>query len=199
MPTPYRRIYHRRHQKGTSQSFRKRTRLSRSAVALVGTLTLLGLQACSPEPFPNVVLPVHPEAIQPRTVTDQPAPGAKAVAYRIRELFPAEELISFYDRALARMGFVPFREPVVSMPLRRWTNFDRSTGESVVVNEVPARYMAFWVDRDRDALIWLAITYEYDAADPAWKTKPLVSCNMAKYSSYEKARDLLPNGDLRDE
>jgi hypothetical protein len=147
--------------------------------------SVLGLTSCDSDPFPGVLLPVHPEAIGVNRMNDRPAKGAKAVAYHVSVEFPASKIIEFYNRELASMGYAPFNDTSSSRPSGLWSSFNNRSGKYDETTKPPGRYIAHWVDSAKSNLIWLGISYRYNGLDPTWKNTAMVSCNMAKYSAYK--------------
>jgi hypothetical protein len=146
-----------------------------------------GLTSCETDPFPGILLPVHPDAVSTKRMSDRPEKGAKAVAYHVSVKFPATKIIDFYNRELESMGYLPLNATIESRPLGMWSSFNSRTGKFEETTKPPGLYIAHWVDNAKKTWIWLAISYEYDGADPSWETNALVSCNMAKYSNYEES------------
>ena len=144
------------------------------------------LLSCNADPFPNIILPVHPNAISPKSLNNKPVEGAKAVAYYVSIQFPASTIIEFYNRELSSMGYMPFNAANESRPLRKWSSFNSQSGKFEETEKPPGGYVAHWVDNSRETWIWLMISYQYDGTDPSWDNTAFVSCNMAKYSAYEE-------------
>jgi hypothetical protein len=156
-----------------------------SVLALI-TFFVLGMTSCDSDPFPGILLPVHPDAIGVTMMNDRPAKGAKAVAYRVTVEFPASKIIEFYNRELTSMGYATFNDTSSSRPSGIWSSFNNKSGEYDETTKPPGRYIAHWVDSAKWNWIWLVISYKYNGLDPTWKNTALVSCNMAKYSAYEE-------------
>ena len=131
------------------------------------------------EPFPNIQLPIHPKAIDPKLLIDKPVKGAKALVYKIQTPFPANEITSFYENEIAKLGF--HRAPVKQIATFKWENFNNRTGEWEETDTVPARYTATRVNSDRSIRIWLYMVYKYNYNDKNWKENLTVSCNIADY------------------
>lgn len=144
-----------------------------------------GVLSCKADPFPKIVLPVHPDAISTKRMNDKPIKGAKAVAYLVSIKYPASTIIEFYNRELSSMGYVPLNAANESRPLRKWSSFNSRTGKFEETEKPPGAYVAHWVDNSKETWIWLMVSYKYDGADPSWDNTAIVSCNMAKYSAYE--------------
>ena len=159
---------------------------------------VLGLVSCDSDPFPGVLLPVHPDAKGVNRMNDRPAKGAKAVAYRVSVEFPASKIIEFYNRELKSMGYAPFNDTSSSRPSGKWSSFNNRSGEYDETTKPPGKYIAHWVDSANGTWIWLVISYKYDGLDPTWKKTALISCNMAKYSAYEEGVKL-KNAFVKDE
>ena len=151
------------------------------------TLASTWLLSCETKPFPGTLLPVHPDAISTKRMSNQPAKGAKAVAYRVSVQFPATEIIEFYNRELAAMGYVPFIDKSSSRPSGQWSRFNSISGEFDETTKPPARYIAHWADNAKETWIWIWISYKDDGINPSWYTTAIVSCNVAKYSAYEES------------
>ncbi len=156
------------------------------SILVLITFSVLGLTSCDSNPFPGILLPVHPDAISTKRMNDRPAKGGKAVAYHVFVQFPASKIIEFYNRELAAMGYVPFNDTSSSRPSGLWSIFDNRSGEFEEATKPPGRYIAHWADNAKETWIWVAISYEYDGINPSWNTMAIVSCNMAKYSAYEE-------------
>jgi hypothetical protein len=154
------------------------------------TFIILGLTSCESDPFPGILLPVHPDAVSIKRMNDRPAKGAKAVAYHVSVPFPAAKIIEFYNREILLMGYEPLKAMTESRPLEKWSSFNGRSGEFEVTKKPPGRYIAHWVDNAKKTWIWLVISYKYNGMDPSWKTTAIVSCNMANYSAYEEAVEL---------
>ena len=150
-----------------------------------------GLTSCDSDPFPGVLLPVHPDAIGVNTMNDRPAKGAKAVAYLVSVEFPASKIIEFYNCELTSMGYAPFNDTSSSRPSGLWSSFNNRSGEYDETTEPPGRYIAHWVDSAKSTWIWLVISYKYNRLDPTWKNTAMVSCNIAKYSASEEGVKLI--------
>jgi len=146
-----------------------------------------GLASCETDPFPEILLPVHPDAVSIKKMIDQPAKGAKAVAYHVSVKFPATKIVNFYNRELESMGYSPLNTTIESRPLGMWSSFNSRPGMFEETAKPPGLYIAHWVDNAKKTWVWLAISYKYDGSDSSWETNALVSCNIAKYSSYEEA------------
>jgi hypothetical protein len=154
------------------------------AILFISLLALSFLVACTRDPFPNIMLPVHPRAINPEIKYNAPFNGAKAAAYKIRMPFPAQELTTFYDTELQKMGYE--RVPEDTVFTFHWMNFNYKSGEweKTTIAE-GARYTAAWVDHQKTTKIWLYIAYRYDGANAEWNVTPVVSVNMAKLSDIK--------------
>ena len=143
--------------------------------------------ACTRDPFPNITLPVHPKAIQPRNEYNAPFKGAKATTYKLRMPFPAEELTVFYDTELQKMGYE--RVPMDRIFTFSWMSFNYKSGEWEKTTTVEgARYTAAWVDHQKTTKIWLYIAYQYDGAYAEWNITPLVSINIAKMTDFKETK-----------
>ena len=158
--------------------------MSRQRLLLIPSifiLILLAGYACSKaeDPFPNVTLPVHPKAIDPKVYLNKPIHGAKSAAYRVKIPFPADDLTSFYDREMGKMGYVRFTEDGEGS--FQWEDFNYKTGEWEKTTKIPARYTASWVDRGKSTRVWLYIGYKYDGMNDDWKVKPVVSVNVGNF------------------
>ncbi len=81
------------------------------------TLIVLGLTSCESDPFPGIMLPVHPDAKSIKRMNDSPAKGAKAVSYHVLVQFPAAKIIEFYNREILTMGYEPLDAMTESRPL----------------------------------------------------------------------------------
>ncbi|MDY7031149.1 MAG: hypothetical protein SVY10_04465, partial [Thermodesulfobacteriota bacterium] len=145
-----------------------------------------GLASCEADPFPRILLPVHPDAISTKRINDKPVKGAKAVVYNVSVQFPATKIIEFYNRELVSMGYVPLNATIESRPLGIWSSINNRTGKFEEVKKAPGLYIAHWVDNSKETWIWLVISYKFDGADPSWDNTAIVSCNIAKYSTYEE-------------
>jgi len=156
------------------------------SILVLITFSVLGLTSCDSDPFPGVLLPVHPDAASIKRMNDRPAKGAKAVAYHVSVQFPASKIIEFYNLELASMGYVPFKDTSSSRPSGLWSTFNNRSGEFEKTTKPPGRYIAHWVGSAKKTWIWLVISYKYNGIDPTWKATAIVSCNMAKYSAYEE-------------
>ncbi len=150
------------------------------------TFSVSVLISCEADPFPEILLPVHPDAISTKRMNNRPAKGAKAVAYHVSVNFPATKVMEFYNRELTAMGYVPFNDRSSSRPSDLWSSYNYKTGEFEKTTKPPGLYKSNWVDSAKKTWIWLSISYKYDGADPSWDTTATVSCNMAKYSAYEE-------------
>jgi len=131
------------------------------------------------ELFPQITLPIYPDAIKAETLIDKPVKGAKALVYHVSMPFPAEALTTFYNTEMLKMGFHP--SPEEGIGSFSWANFNYKTGEWEKALRAPARYTATWVNLDKSIRIWLYVAYKYDGMNNSWKTNPMVSCNIAKY------------------
>ena len=163
---------------------------------------VLGLASCDSDPFPGVLLPVHPDAKGVSRMNDRPAKGAKAVAYRVTVEFPASKIIDFYNRELKSMGYAPFNDTSSSRPSGKWSSFNNRSGEFDETTNPPGKYIAHWVNSANGTWIWFVISYKYNGLDPTWKISPLISCNMAKYSAYEegvKSKNVLVNDEANNQ
>lgn len=135
------------------------------------------------DPFHQINLPIYPDAINAETLIDKPVKGAKALVYNVSMQFPAEELTTFYNTEMLKMGFHPSPEEEIGS--FSWESFNYKTGEWEKASKAPARYTATWVNLDKSIRIWLYVAYKYDGMNDSWKITPLVSCNIAKY--FDKA------------
>lgn len=146
-------------------------------------LLTLSFIACTRDPFPSTSLPVHPRAISPEVRCNSPIKGAKAAVYKIRMSFPAQELTTFYDTELQKMGYE--RVPVDSVFTFQWMNFNSKSGEWEKTTTTPARYTAAWADHQKMTKIWLYIAYREDGSNADWNVTPLVSVNMSRFDVGE--------------
>jgi hypothetical protein len=140
------------------------------------------------DPFPNITLPIHPNAINAEIKYNAPFKGAKATVYRVKMPFPAKDLTAFYDSQLAKMGYESFTESDIFN--FEWMNFNYKSGEwkKTTNTDQGARYTAAWVDHQKTVIIWLYIAYEYDGNDAKWTVTPLVSVNMSKFSNFKDSK-----------
>jgi len=155
-------------------------------ILLILLLALSFSAACTRDPFPNVTLPVHPKAINPEVKYDSPVKGAKAVVYKIRMPFPAEELTDLYDTEMKKMGYA--RVPADDIFTFQWMNFNSRSGEWEKTTTPPARYTAAWIDHQKKTRIWLYVIYRYDSANAEWNVTPLVGVNLAKFSDSTEVK-----------
>jgi len=163
------------------------TRALIRAVLFISLLALSFSIACTRDPFPNITLPVHPRAINADIKYNAPFNGAKAAAYKIRMPFPAQELTTFYDTELQKMGYERVSEDTIFT--FKWMSFNYKSGEWEKTTTVEgARYTAAWVDRQKTNKIWLYIAYRYDGANAAWNVTPEVSINIAKVSDFKETK-----------
>ncbi len=163
------------------------TQAMRRAIFFILLLALSFSVACTRDPFPNITLPVHPKAINPEFENNAPFKGAKAVAYKIRMPFPAQELTTFYDTELQKMGYE--RVSADTVFTFQWMNFNYKSGDwkkTTTVEE--ARYTAAWVDHQKTNKIWLYIAYRYDGANADWNITPLVSISIAKAADFKEVK-----------
>lgn len=170
----------------------KKSKLRRRVIFKSLLILFLGfMTSCDSDPFPNTILPIHPDANSITKGNNEPSKGAKFVSYYVEVEFPANELISFYVRELSSMGYKPFDVEFESRPLQKWSRFNTRSGEFDVITEPPGRYIAHWANESNNTWIWLLISSALKAPDKSDRTIVEVSCNMAKLSAYEESLRLI--------
>ncbi len=145
------------------QEFIKGDKMGLERLALIGFCIIL-LCSCAKEiraqdPFPGIVLPVYQGAIDAKNVLNQPK-GTKAVVYRIHQIYPAQELISFYEKYFTARGFIRYSEDdegkcvwtIFNQKIGQWEPYSMQSGDAT-----PQRFICSWVDRNHETRILLIL------------------------------------------
>ncbi len=142
---------------------------------------------CSTDPFPDFKIPVYPKNENIKKNINKPAKGTKSVAYFVKIQFPAMNVITYYDKNLGELGYKPFFEDGYGK--HQWESFNHKSGYWEKTNDVPGRFIATWVDSERQIRIILSMKYMYDGLDKEWRNNLFVHCTVSKFFDF---RDLSP-------
>jgi hypothetical protein len=126
----------------------------------------------------NINLPVYSAGFDVSTNMKGSA-WDEEVFYKVKINFPAAEVISFYDKAFQARGFLSYAED--GHGTRTWENFNIRTGNWESTSDVPARYIATWVDKEKATRIVLFIRYAYDYENKDWDRILLINCSKGKF------------------
>jgi hypothetical protein len=150
-------------------------------IFVVASYLLLGAKE-KKNPLPNIEIPIYMNAYEINKYVNNQI-GRKEIFYKINIKFPAREVILFYENKFRKMGFFPYSEDGYGN--RRWENFNLKTGNWESTTQIPARYIATWVDTKRKIRIVLFLRYEYDATNRDWKNKLLVNCSVQEFFEFK--------------
>lgn len=147
-------------------------------LALIILLAIAQTSCASVDPFPQVILPVHPNSQYKKEIYDNNSPR-KILYSEILSQYPASEIIKFYDSEMNKLGYYPFSDD--GYGLRRWEVFNEKTGDWAANNEIPGRYIATWVDTSMTLRVILSIRYQYNYKDQDWKNKLIVNISVQPF------------------
>jgi hypothetical protein len=156
---------------------------------LLATILVLSWTSCDQNSHNNshsssIDLPIYKNAYSIKRGTETSL-KCSYLHYEIKINFPAEEVINYYDNAFAHMNFRNYSEDGYGM--RRWENFNYSSGEWEPTNDAPARFIATWVDEKQKRRAVLSLGYEYKAnTNKEWKNVLLVDCKVCPFFDFRK-------------
>ncbi len=158
-------------------------------IYLICVLSILLLTACAErDPFPNLKLPVYPNAINLKTHLNHPVKGGKAITYQLRAIFPAQDVTEFHNKGLEKEGFRKYHDPLLALKGFEWNTFNPRTGKWEISGQPPARYTASWVNDKEDEFVWLVIDFKPSNDDIKKKGTCFVSIHVARFSAYSRER-----------
>lgn len=99
-------------------------------------------------------LPLYPDARQ-AIYEHNEAFERETVQYRVSATFPPDRIVAFYENVFRAAGFIA--DPQEGYPMRRWEVQDETTGLWRATAQIPARYVATWVDSRRTIRIRISL------------------------------------------
>ena len=115
--------------------------------------------------------------------------NAKTLNYKVDILFPATEVVEFYDNKLKKQGLVPYEGDGYGS--RQWENFNSSKGSWQQTNNVPARYISSWVDKNKSIRVILILRYKYyNYEHKNWENTLLVDIKAVPYFKFRNSGDI---------
>ena len=88
----------------------------------------------------------------------------QGITYYLKIEYPANEIVSFYEKQMAVLEFHPFIEDYYKYSDRNWESFVDSTRKE---NPYIAQFMADWVDAERSKRAKLILRYYWYGKDPS--------------------------------
>ncbi|RII25317.1 MAG: hypothetical protein CXR31_14055 [Geobacter sp.] len=161
-----------------------------AAFLACGLLVLTIIGHADAVDFPDFSLPIYPGATNQKTHLDKPAKGVKAATYRIATVFPARDLIEFYNKEMKKRGFKKYHDPLDSLTQFEWNTFNSRTGNWEPTRLPPARYTAKWSNEKEDQFVWVLIDFKPNQKELQSGTAS-VSIHVARYSEYLKELDAI--------
>jgi hypothetical protein len=123
------------------------------------------------DPFSDIDLPILPEALDVERGFSKKL-NAKYLVYRLNRRFPAMDVIDFYNEKFKDAHLIRYSED--GHGIGQWVDFNPTTGKWENTDKPPARYIATWVDIEKENRIVLGLRYKYDGADAAKGKKTLI-------------------------
>jgi len=106
------------------------------------------------DPYPNLSIPVYSDAINIENYTDRKA-KIKSKSYRVTLLYPANEIVTFYNKVMTEYNFVPYIRD--GYEKKKWSTFqDESRGDTRYIRQ----FSKVWICKDNKKKAILFLRYE---------------------------------------
>ncbi len=141
-------------------------------------------------------LPVHPEAINAQYSNDRIAKGVTSLTYKVKIPFPASETINFIENNVTKKGFIRYKIPFMALPGFKWSNFNPKSGEWEETDKIPARFSAYWVNENKNEIIWIVVDYSYANKKDDWQNTAHVSLQISSFSQFKEGMEAIKEIDV---
>jgi len=147
----------------------------------------------SSEIFADLEMPVYPKGYSAVKGFEESI-NSKYLVYKVNMVFPPSDVILFYDKVFNNMNFRIYKED--GYGLRRWEDFNHSTGLWEETDTIPAKYIATWVDEKKEKRITLILEYRYQGDNHSgWENILLIDCKVSPFFDFRELREMLKDRD----